>query len=218
MSEIRVVVADDQHLLRQSLTHLLSAQPGIAVVGEAADGSEAASLVRTLIPDVVLMDIRMPRLDGIAATRLIARDPRLRAVRVIVLTMFDLDEYVYAALRAGASGFLLKDATPDALIAAVRTVATGQALLAPAAVEALVERWTPAGAAAGPVADLTPRQQEILRLIARGLSNGEIEQELHISRATCKTHISALLNRLQARDRAQLVIAAYEHGLVSPRR
>ena len=158
----------------------------------------------------------MPQLDGIAATRSIARDPRLAETRVLVLTMFGLDEYVFGALRAGASGFLLKDATPDALINAVRTVAAGQSLLAPSAVTTLVERWLPTETPRGNVAGLTPRQTQILRLVARGLSNEQIEQELHISHATCKTHISALLSRLQARDRAQLVIAAYENGLVSP--
>ena len=216
MPEIRVVIADDQQLLRQSLVHLLDHQPGIRVVAEAATGVEAVSVTRELAPDVVLMDIRMPQLDGIAATRSIARDPRLAETRVLVLTMFGLDEYVFGALRAGASGFLLKDATPDALINAVRTVAAGQSLLAPSAVTTLVERWLPTETPRGNVAGLTPRQTQILRLVARGLSNEQIEQELHISHATCKTHISALLSRLQARDRAQLVIAAYENGLVSP--
>lgn len=216
MPEIRVVIADDQQLLRQSLVHLLDHQPGIRVVAEAATGVEAVSVTRELAPDVVLMDIRMPQLDGIAATRSIARDPRLAETRVLVLTMFGLDEYVFGALRAGASGFLLKDATPDALINAVRTVAAGQSLLAPSAVTTLVERWLPTETPRGNVAGLTPRQTQILRLVARGLSNEQIEQELHISHAICKTHISALLSRLQARDRAQLVIAAYENGLVSP--
>ena len=158
----------------------------------------------------------MPQLDGITATRSIVRDPRLSEVRVLVLTMFDLDEYVFGALRAGASGFLLKDATPEALINAVRTVSAGQALLAPSAITTLVESCLPDAIPSGRVAELTPRQTEILRLVARGLSNDQIERELHISHATCKTHISALLSRLQARDRAQLVIAAYEHGLVRP--
>ena len=207
MPEIRVLIADDQKLLRQSLAHLLDSQPGFRVVAEAATGVEAVSLARELVPDVVLMDIRMPQLDGIAATRSIVRDPRLSEVRVLVLTMFDLDEYVFGALRAGASGFLLKDATPEALINAVRTVSAGQAL---------VESCLPDAIPSGRVAELTPRQTEILRLVARGLSNDQIERELHISHATCKTHISALLSRLQARDRAQLVIAAYEHGLVRP--
>ena len=216
MPEIRVVIADDQQLLRQSLVHLLDHQPGIRVVAEAATGVEAVSVTRELAPDVVLRDIRMPQLDGIAATRSIARDPRLAETRVLVLTMFGLDEYVFGALRAGASGFLLKDATPDALINAVRTVAAGQSLLAPSAVTTLVERWLPTETPRGNVAGLTPRQTQILRLVARGLSNEQIERELHISHATCKTHISALLSRLQARDRAQLVIAAYENGLVSP--
>jgi two component transcriptional regulator, luxR family len=216
MPEIRVVIADDQQLLRQSLAHLLDAQTGIRVVGEAATGVEAVSLARELVPDVILMDIRMPQLDGIAATRSIVRDARLSEVRVVVLTMFGLDEYVFGALRSGASGFLLKDTTPDILINAVRTVAAGQALLAPSAMAALVKRWLPSETPDGRIADLTPRQTEILRLVARGLSNEQIERELHISHATCKTHISALLSRLHARDRAQLVIAAYESGLVSP--
>ena len=216
MPEVRVLIADDQQLLRQSLAHLLDSQPGFRVVAEAATGVEAVSLTRELVPDVVLMDIRMPQLDGITATRSIVRDPHLSKVRVLVLTMFDLDEYVFGALRAGASGFLLKDATPEALINAVRTVSAGQALLAPSAITTLVESYLPDAIPSGRVADLTPRQTEILRLVARGLSNDQIERELHISHATCKTHISALLSRLQARDRAQLVIAAYEHGLVRP--
>ena len=195
MPEIRVLIADDQKLLRQSLAHLLDSKPGFRVVAEATTGVEAVSLARELVPDVVLMDIRMPQLDGIAATRSIVRDPRLSEVRVLVLTMFDLDEYVFGALRAGASG---------------------QTLLASSAISTLVESCLPDAIPSGKVADLTPRQTEILRLVARGLSNDQIERELHISHATCKTHISALLSRLQARDRAQLVIAAYEHGLVRP--
>ena len=217
----RAVVVDDQALLVSAFEMLLSAQPDLEVTGTAADGAAALELLRSRArggapADVVLMDIRMPQLDGIAATRSIVRDPRLSEVRVLVLTMFDLDEYVFGALRAGASGFLLKDATPEALINAVRTITAGQALLAPSAIATLVESCLPDATPSGRVAELTPRQTEILRLVARGLSNDQIERELHISHATCKTHISALLSRLQARDRAQLVIAAYEHGLVRP--
>ena len=213
---IRVLLADDQSLVRSGFRMLIDSADGFHVVGEVSNGADAVMVVKSQPVDVVLMDIRMPQLDGIAATRSIIRDPHLSEVRVLVLTMFDLDEYVFGALRAGASGFLLKDATPEALINAVRTVSAGQALLAPSAITTLVESCLPDATPSGRVADLTPRQTEILRLVARGLSNDQIERELHISHATCKTHISALLSRLQARDRAQLVIAAYEHGLVRP--
>ncbi|AWE43418.1 response regulator transcription factor [Actinobaculum sp. 352] len=212
--EISVVIAEDQELLRASLVTLLNADSHIRVVGEAADGVEAADIVTRHAPDIVLMDIRMPRLDGIAATAAIAQDPSLRETRVIILTMFELEDYVYQALRAGAAGFLLKDTTPTAVVQAVRTVHDGQRLLSPSALHLLIERFVPEAVGTAKLAALTPRQTEVLRLVARGLSNQEIEETLHISHATMKTHMSALLERLGARDRAQLVIMAYEGGLV----
>lgn len=205
---IRVLVAEDQALLRASLAALLDAEPDLEVVGQAADGAEAVALATRLRPDVVLTDIRMPVEDGIEATRRICA--ALPDTRVLVLTMFEVDDYVLGALRAGASGFLLKDAEPQAVVDAVRTVHAGQSLLSPQVLARLIGPVAP-----GPgIEGLTPRQTEVLRLIARGRSNSEIETELGITRATCRTHISALLARLGARDRAQLVIAAYEAGLV----
>lgn len=205
---IRVLVAEDQALLRASLAALLDAEPDLEVVGQAADGLEAVALATRLRPDVVLTDIRMPVEDGIEATRRICAV--LPDTRVLVLTMFEVDDYVLGALRAGASGFLLKDAEPQAVVDAVRTVHAGQSLLSPQVLARLIGPVAP-----GPgIEGLTPRQTEVLRLIARGRSNSEIETELGITRATCRTHISALLARLGARDRAQLVIAAYEAGLV----
>jgi len=212
--EITVVIAEDQELLRTSLVTLLNADPHIRVVAEASDGVEAVGLVTRSAPDVVLMDIRMPRLDGIAATAAISQNPDLRETRVIILTMFELEDYVFQALRAGAAGFLLKDTTPAAIVQAVRTVHDGQRLLSPPALRLLIERFVPQRRGTGQLDVLTPRQTEVLRLVARGLSNQEIEETLHISHATMKTHMSALLERLGARDRAQLVIAAYESGLV----
>ena len=205
---IRVVVAEDQALLRSSLSALLDAEDDLEVVAQAADGAEAVQLATCLRPDVVLTDIRMPVCDGIEATRLIRA--ALPDTRVLVLTMFEVDEYVLGALRAGASGFLLKDAEPQAVVDAVRTVHCGQSLLSPQVLARLIGPVAP-----GPgIEGLTPRQTDVLRLIARGRSNAEIEAELGITRATCRTHITALLARLGARDRAQLVIAAYESGLV----
>ena len=205
---IRVIVAEDQALLRSSLSALLDAEDDLEVVAQAADGAEAVQLATCLRPDVVLTDIRMPVCDGIEATRLIRA--ALPDTRVLVLTMFEVDEYVLGALRAGASGFLLKDAEPQAVVDAVRTVHCGQSLLSPQVLARLVGPVAP-----GPgIEGLTPRQTDVLRLIARGRSNAEIEAELGITRATCRTHITALLARLGARDRAQLVIAAYEAGLV----
>jgi DNA-binding NarL/FixJ family response regulator len=217
---IRVVVVDDQALVRGAFTVLVDSAPDLITVGEAADGAEAVEVVARTRPDVVLMDIRMPVLDGLAATRMIlARDP---AVRVLVLTTFDLDSYVYDALRAGASGFLLKDARPADLLDAVRVVAAGEALLSPRATRLLVKRFvaTPGPDAATPdaLAGLTDREREVLHLIARGLSNAEITEHLVISPATTKTHVSHLLAKLAARDRAQLVVAAYTSGLMGPPR
>ena len=221
---IRVLIAEDQALLRTTLAALLEAEPGMSVVGLAEDGARAVALATELRPDVVLMDIQMPGLTGIEATRRICADPALAATRVLILTMFEIDDYVLGALRAGACGFLLKDADPQSLVDAVRTVHEGQSLLSPQVLARLVARMpstTSAGASrstwTGEVEALTPRQREVLLLIARGLSNTEIEVELGITRATCRSHITALLARLGARDRAQLVIVAYEAGLISPR-
>ena len=220
---IRVLIAEDQALLRSTLAALLQPEPGMSVVGLAEDGVRAVALAAELRPDVVLMDIQMPGLTGIEATSRICADPALAATRVLILTMFEVDDYVLGALRAGACGFLLKDADPQSLVDAVRTVHEGQSLLSPQVLARLVARMprtAPAGAPgiarADDVEALTPRQREVLLLIARGLSNSEIEVELGITRATCRSHITALLARLGARDRAQLVIAAYESGLVSP--
>ena len=221
---IRILIAEDQALLRTTLAALLEAEPGMSVVSLAEDGARAVALAAELRPDVVLMDIQMPGLTGIEATRRICADPTLAATRVLILTMFEIDDYVLGALRAGACGFLLKDADPQSLVDAVRTVHEGQSLLSPQVLARLVARMprtTSTGTSrstwAGEVEALTPRQREVLLLIARGLSNSEIEVELGITRATCRSHITALLARLGARDRAQLVIAAYEAGLISPR-
>ena len=222
VAPIRVLIAEDQALLRSTLAALLQAEPGMSVVGLAEDGVRAVALAAELRPDVILMDIQMPGLTGIEATRRICADPALEATRILILTMFEIDDYVLGALRAGACGFLLKDTDPQSLVDAVRTVHEGQSLLSPQVLSRLVARMprTAAGASgtsrAGDVEALTPRQREVLLLIAKGLSNSEIEAELGITRATCRSHITALLARLDARDRAQLVIAAYETGLVSP--
>ena len=218
---IRVVVVDDQALVRSGFVVLLRSAPDIEVVGEAADGVEALEVVARERPDVVLMDIRMPELDGVEATRRIGVDPRLGGTRVLILTTFDLDEYVFAALRAGASGFLLKDTLPDELLAAVRVVAEGETLLAPAVTRRVVEEFLrrPAasdGRAVEGLDQLTEREREVLGAVARGLSNTEIAEQLYISPATAKTHVSHLLTKLHARDRAQLVVAAYEGGVVQP--
>ena len=217
---IRVAVVDDQPLVRAGFGAILAHVPDLDLVGEAADGQAAVDLARRERPDIVLMDVRMPRLDGIEATRRITQDDRCRDVRVIVLTTFDLDEYVYGALRAGASAFLLKDAAPESLIDAVRVVAAGEALLAPTVTRRLIERF-----AEGPAPDaatqrdmdlLTGREREVLVLVARGLSNAELADRLHVSTSTAKTHVGRLLSKLGARDRAQLVALAYEAGLVRP--
>jgi DNA-binding NarL/FixJ family response regulator len=213
---IRVLIADDQTLLRGSLRLLLDSQADMTVVGEAADGNEAVALAARELPDVVLMDIRMPDLDGLAATRTIAQDhPQ---VRVLVLTTFDLDEYVYGALRAGASGFLLKDTPPPDLVAAIRVVAAGEALLAPGITKRLIEEFAripePGHRPTTELSMITDREKDVLALVGRGLTNQEIATRLTLSPATVKTHISRLLTKLGARDRAQLVIVAYESGLI----
>ncbi|SMD18876.1 response regulator [Kibdelosporangium aridum] len=213
---IDVLLVDDQQLLRHSLAIIINAAPDMTVVGEAGDGSEAVTLARQLRPDVVLMDIRMPGQDGIVTTRQISQE--LTGTRVLVLTMFELDEYVYGALRAGASGFLLKDTNPDDLLAMVRRTHAGESLFAPAILTRLVEHYLATPRHQPPRPDgLTQREAEILTHIGRGLSNDEIATALTISVKTVKTHISRLLSKLAARDRAQLVIAAYELGLVTPR-
>jgi len=214
-----VVIADDQALVRVGLRKILEAEPDVTVVGEAADGEEAVAAARRLRADVVLMDIRMPVLDGIEATRRIVRDQP--ATRVLILTTFGLDTYVYEALRAGAAGFMLKDAPPEEIAAAVRIVASGDALLAPAVTRAVIEQFVhhpPTAVSSRPAAldELTPREQEVLDLLARGLSNPEICERLVISEATAKTHVARILQKLDLRDRVQAVIYAYETGVVTP--
>ncbi|MET7464181.1 response regulator transcription factor [Nonomuraea sp. NPDC005501] len=208
---IRVVVADDQALLRGSFRVLVDSEPDLTVVGEAATGAEAVAVTLEQRPDVVLMDVRMPEMDGIEATRRIGD-----VSRILIVTMFDLDAYVYDALRAGASGFLLKDTPPADLVAAIRVVAGGEALLAPSVTRRLIDEFTRTPVSARPkgLDGLTERERDVLVLIARGLSNAEIAGHLHVTLATVKTHITRLLAKLRARDRAQLVIAAYESGLV----
>lgn len=218
---IRVLIADDQELIRSGFKAILSAYPDLEVVGAAADGRQAVELAQQLRPDVVLMDIRMPQLDGISATRDITGNPTLAKTHVLVLTTFDLDQYVYDALEAGASGFLLKDADPDEMVRAVRVVAAGDALIQPSVMRRLVQDFAAQGKRrAGSaeqqqrVDDLTDREREILVLVARGLSNDQIGQELFISPATVKTHIARIMGKTDAHDRAQLVVFAYETGLV----
>jgi DNA-binding NarL/FixJ family response regulator len=216
----RVAVADDQALVRSGFVVLLRSA-GIEVVGDAANGIEAVELVRLERPDVVLMDIRMPEMDGLEATRRITSDAATAATRVLILTTFDLDEYVFEALRAGASGFLLKDTLPDDLLAAVRVVAEGEALLAPKVTRRLIEQFVQqpetVRIAPSPGLDsLTDREREVLEAVAHGLSNAEIGEQLFMSHATAKTHVSRLLTKLEARDRAQLVMLAYETGVVAP--
>jgi DNA-binding NarL/FixJ family response regulator len=212
---ISVLVADDQRLVRSGFRMILRGDPEIDVVGEAGDGEEAVALARELRPDVVLMDVRMPRLDGIAATRLLLQEED--APRVLVLTTFDLDEYVYGALRAGASGFLLKDAPEEQLAAAIRVAADGGALFSAGVTKRLIERFAQLGSTTFPALDdLSPREFEVLRLIARGNSNGEIAAELVLSEHTVKTHVAHILQKLDLRDRTQAVILAYETGLVRP--
>jgi DNA-binding NarL/FixJ family response regulator len=206
---IRVVVADDQALLRGSLRVLVESEPDLRVVGEAATGFEAVEVTLRERPDVVLMDVRMPQMDGIEATRRIGG-----AAKVLIVTMFDLDAYVYDGLRAGASGFLLKDTPPADLLAGIRTVAAGEALLAPTVTRRLIEEYVRGRAPSVSLEGVTEREREVLQLVARGLANTEIAAHLHVGLPTVKTHIGRLLAKLQARDRAQLVIAAYESGLV----
>jgi DNA-binding NarL/FixJ family response regulator len=216
---IRVLLADDQALVRAGFRALLSAQPDVEVVGEAADGEEAARLARTHKPDVVLMDIRMPGVDGLEATRRIAADPALADVRVVILTTFDLDEYVFEALRHGASGFLVKDTEPVELIHAVRAVAGGDALLSPGVTRRLIAEFATRSKDPQPMAGLdtlTEREREVMALVAAGLTNDEIAERLVVSPATAKTHVSRTMIKLGARDRAQLVVFAYESGLVRP--
>jgi DNA-binding NarL/FixJ family response regulator len=216
---IRVLIVDDQALVRGGFRVLIDAAPDMTVIGEGGDGAQAVELALQQRPDVVLMDVRMPELDGIEACRQIKSDPDLADCRILMLTTFDLDEYVFAALRAGASGFLLKDTTPEELLAAVRVIAAGDALLAPKATRHLIAEFTrqPVREAPSPALDiLTEREHEVLVEIARGLSNREIATALHMSPATAKTHVSRLLGKLNMRDRAQLVIVAYETGLVTP--
>jgi DNA-binding NarL/FixJ family response regulator len=216
MDPISVLIADDQALVRAGFRAILEASPGITVAGEAGDGQDAVYLAQLRRPDVVLMDIRMPGLDGLDATRqIIAGDDR---IAVLMLTTFDINEYVYEALRAGASGFLLKDVLPEQLIAAVQVVASGEALLAPVITKRLIEQFVRSAPAAIPPGfeELTPRELEVLTLIARGLANGEIATELVLSEETVKTHVKRLFRKLGLRDRVQAVVVAYEAGLVTP--
>jgi DNA-binding NarL/FixJ family response regulator len=219
---IRVVLVDDDALVRSALSLMLGGQSDIEVVGEAGNGEAGLAVVTDLEPDVVLMDIRMPVMDGLEATRRITGDPATAASRVVILTTFDLDEYVYDALRAGASGFLLKDTLPEDLLAAIRVVGAGDALIAPAITRRLIEEFAhrpePSEASRKPIAELTDRELEVLGMVARGLSNSELAAELFMSPATAKTHVSRLLTKLHARDRAQLVMIAYETGIAVPRR
>ncbi|MEV5959633.1 response regulator transcription factor [Streptomyces sp. NPDC051987] len=216
---IRVLLADDQSLVRAGFRALLDAQPDIEVAGEAADGEEALRKVRELRPDAVLMDIRMPRLDGLAATRRITGAPDLPDVRVVMLTTFELDEYVFEAIRSGASGFLVKHTEPDELVRAVRAVVAGDALLSPGVTRRLIAEFAARSkepAAADALAPLTEREREVMALVGIGLSNEEIARRLVVSPLTAKTHVSRTMIKLGARDRAQLVVLAYESGLVRP--
>jgi DNA-binding NarL/FixJ family response regulator len=218
---IRVVLADDQVLLRAGLRVLLDAEDDLEVVGEAEDGNEAIDAVRRLHPDVVVMDIRMPDLDGLAATRQIVADPDLGGVHIVVLTTFDLDEYVFEAIRAGATGFLLKDAEPSELLRAIRLAAAGEALMSPTVTRRLIAEFAarPEHRAIDTTAlgELTDREREVVALVAGGLSNEEIAAQLYISPATARTHVSRSMIKLNARDRAQLVVFAYESGLIRAR-
>lgn len=218
--QVRVVLVDDQDLLRRSLALVLDTNPSTCVVGQARDGLEALDVVQATQPDVVLMDVRMPRLDGIEATRRLCADPALAETKILMLSMFELDEYVYLALRAGASGFLLKDTSPADLLAAIDRTHRGESLFAPAILTRLVAHYLDTAATpqtSQPAGLLTDRETEVLRLVGRGYSNDEIATALTISVKTVKTHIGHLLAKLDARDRAQLVITAYETGLVAPR-
>lgn len=215
---IRVLVVDDQALVRSGFRMMLEAEDDIEVIGEAADGKEAIDRHRVLRPDVVVMDVRMPEMDGVEATRLINEQAGDRA-RILIVTTFDLDDYVHTALRAGASGFLLKDAPPEQLVDAVRVVAAGDALLAPSVTRRLIERFTDEPAQAAPPIELdqlTEREREVLQEVAKGSSNAEIAEALFVSETTVKTHVGHLLSKLGLRDRVQAVVWAYEHGVVLP--
>ncbi len=216
---IRVVLADDQALVRAGFRALLAAEPGIVVVGEVADGAEAVAVARRERPDVVLMDVRMPGTDGLEATRRIGADPALAGVRVVFLTTFELDEYVFEAIRSGASGFLVKDTEPAELVRAVRAVAAGEALLSPGVTRRLIEHFAAQprpGRDLPALGGLTEREREVLALVAAGLTNEEIAARLVLSPLTAKTHVSRIMTKIGARDRAQLVVTAYESGLVRP--
>jgi DNA-binding NarL/FixJ family response regulator len=217
---IRLLLVDDQALVRAGFRMILDAEDDLAVVGEAPDGAEAVALARRVRPDVVLMDIRMPRMDGVEATRHLAGPDAVDPVKVLVLTTFDLDEYVFAAVRAGASGFLLKDAPPEDLIRAIRVIAAGDALLAPSVTRRLLDEFArqpdPEARAPAAVGSLTARELEVLQHVARGLSNAEIAEELVVSETTVKTHVGHVLMKLNLRDRVQAVVLAYEEGLVHP--
>lgn len=219
---IRVVLADDQPLVRVGLRALIEAEPDMAVVGEAGDGEETLRVVKATHPNVAVIDIRMPGVDGLEATRRIAADPELADVRVLILTTFQLDEYVFDALRAGAAGFMLKDAEPAELLRAIRVVATGESLLAPSVtrqvVEAFVSKPIPNAPRKALLSDLTDREREVVGLVGAGLSNQQIAKRLFISPATARTHVSRSMGKLGARDRAQLVVFAYETGLIAPGR
>ncbi|MEW1753629.1 response regulator [Streptomyces angustmyceticus] len=224
---IKVLLADDQALLRSAFRVLVDSEPDMRVVGEASDGARAYELTRAQRPDVVLMDIRMPGVDGLAATRMISEDPELTDVRVVILTTFEVDDYVVQSLRAGASGFLGKGAEPDEMLGAIRIAAAGEALLSPVATKGLIAKFlaqggsTADGGPGGPgterLATLTGREREVLTLVAGGLSNDEIAEQLAVSPLTVKTHVNRAMAKLGARDRAQLVVIAYESGLVRPR-
>jgi DNA-binding NarL/FixJ family response regulator len=217
---IRVLVVDDQPLIRAGFHKMVEARPDLEVVGEAADGAEAVAQARRLGPDVVLMDVRMPAMDGLEATRQLAGPGVANPTRVLILTTFDLDEYVYEALRAGASGFLLKDAPPEELAAAIRVIAAGEALLAPSVTRRLIQRFAdqppPKAVDAKALGRLTDRETEVLRLVARGLSNAQIATELVVSETTVKSHVAHLLMKLGLHDRVQAVVLAYETGFVQP--
>jgi DNA-binding NarL/FixJ family response regulator len=216
---IRVMLVDDQEMVRAGFRMILDAEPGISVVGEAADGAEAVEMINRALPDVVLMDVRMPRMDGIEACERICSSDDITA-RVMMLTTFDLDDYVYAALRAGASGFMLKDAPAEQLIEGIRVIANGDALLAPSVTQTLINeiarRPVSQPEAFPGINELTEREVDVVKLMARGMSNGEIATELYLGEATIKTHVGRILAKLGARDRVQAVVAAYESGLVSP--
>jgi DNA-binding NarL/FixJ family response regulator len=216
---VRVLIADDQQLVRAGFRMILNTQPDIDIIGEATNGIEAVTMTASLHPDVVLMDIRMPEIDGIEATRRIVAAPSERSTRVLMLTTFDLDEYVYDALRAGASGFLLKDVPPHQLAAAVRTVGDGDALLSPSITRRLIEEFAISRTPAEPrpeLAELSPRELEVFRLLARGMSNREIADELFLGETTIKTHVTRILTKLGVRDRVHAVVLAYETGIINP--